>query len=694
MKQTLLILSFLLLPLYVMAQETTQEDDSCILDSIYAELPEILVVGERPLVKSEEGKLIYDLPRLVDNTGIDNIYDAIKELPGVIEQNESLTLAGGGVHLVLNGKVSSLSKEQLTTLLKSTPVSMVEKAEMMYASSARYGVRGPMINIVLKKDRQAKPRLQGEIYSLWQQKHYEQLTERASILFSSEKVSSDLLYSYTNGRSLFSMEKEALHTVNNITYPIEMEEEVRVKGDNHNLRWGIDYSLNNDYQLSAVYTMQIADNTSKDKKWGTENSFNRKEAESNLHNISLDFHAGFGLDAGVEFTFYESGGRQNLNSSLNNIDVNVRYDDTQRINKWKFYFNQEHTLSQGWKINYGAHYTTALDNSHQYLFDNNTGSFDPDNSMKVRRNEYSLNGFAGFAKSFNSKLSMDFSLAAELYHTSIWNEWMIYPTLNMTYMLSPSRIWQFSFYSDKSYPAFWEMRNAVSYMGVYTESQGNPELKPSQTYQPSLSYIHKGKYVFTAFFGHTKDYFVQTLYQKPDELLEVYKTVNFDYIQQAGLQATIPFKIKNWLSSRFTLTGLYSRQKDSHFWDTSFDRDNLAIVGTMNNNITFSSKPDLKMNISAFYQSGAIQGIYDLNPSFNLDASLIWTFAKEKAQLVLKGLDVFNTSRIDPVIRFEQQNVTNRFTTNNRGIELSFRYKFGNYQEKQREDVDKSRFKN
>lgn len=41
---------------------------------------------------------------------------------------------------------------------------------------------------------------------------------------------------------------------------------------------------------------------------------------------------------------------------------------------------------------------------------------------------------------------------------------------------------------------------------------------------------------------HTKDRAVQTLYQSPDELLELYKYLNFDFEQQAGLQASVPFK--------------------------------------------------------------------------------------------------------------------------------------------------------
>ena len=43
----------------------------------------------------------------------DSAYDAVKELPGVIEMNGGLQLAGQGVTVILDGKVTTLSTGQL-----------------------------------------------------------------------------------------------------------------------------------------------------------------------------------------------------------------------------------------------------------------------------------------------------------------------------------------------------------------------------------------------------------------------------------------------------------------------------------------------------------------------------------------------------------------------------------------------------
>ena len=101
------------------------------LDSLYRSLPEVMVVGERPVVKAMQGKLVYDLPRLIQNFAVDNAYDAIKELPGVSEMNDNLTLGGKSVTVVLDGKVTTMTQEQLNTLLKSIPAGRIEKGEVI-----------------------------------------------------------------------------------------------------------------------------------------------------------------------------------------------------------------------------------------------------------------------------------------------------------------------------------------------------------------------------------------------------------------------------------------------------------------------------------------------------------------------------------------------------------------------------------
>lgn len=664
------------------------------IDSIFRELPEVMITGERPVVKAEQGKLVYDLPRLVNTLPVDNAYDALKNLPAVMELNGSLMLGGQEVTVIINGKTTTLSTGQLTALLKSIPVSRIEKAEVMYSAPARYQVRGAMINLILASGTEHDPSLQGEIYTAYNQNHYESLAERGSLLYSGRKFSADFLYSYSYSRDRRETDKEALHTLaNGSVYPMDMYENTLSRNNSHQIRLGADYSFDKNHLLSFVYTTAFTNDKHYATVTGAQNSVTDSHADSQLHNAKLDYQTPFGLKAGAEFTFYRSPGSQLLNSTLGKETMNFLSRDNQRINQWRFYAGQEHSFGKDWGLNYGIAYTTALDNSYQMYYEPEKETLLPDNNMKSRRREQTLNVYAGLNKSFGQKLSVDISLAAEQYHTVVWNEWSLYPVANLTYMPAAGHILQLALSSDKEYPEYWSVQNSTSYMGAYSEIQGNPLLKPATNYETSLSYILKSKYVFTAYYSYTKNNEMQTLYQSPDRLVEIYKFFNFDFSEQAGLVMTIPFTVKKWLNASVTAIGLRYRQKDSDFWDIPFDRKLYTFVLRMNSTFTLSTKPDLKLTLTGFYQNKAIQGTFDLPRAGNLDAALRYTFAKGKAQLALKCDDIFNTSTVSTRIHFGNQNVKNHYMRTTREFGVSFRYKFGGYKEKKREGVDTSRFK-
>ena len=137
----LLLLSAVCLP--VAAQ--TAADDSLRLDSIVRTLPEVMVSGERPVVKVRGGALVYDVNRLPGNATTDNAYDALMALPGVVETDGKLTLGGRGVTIIMDGQVTNLSQEQLAQVLKSVPKGMMDDVEVMYNAPAKYQVKGACI---------------------------------------------------------------------------------------------------------------------------------------------------------------------------------------------------------------------------------------------------------------------------------------------------------------------------------------------------------------------------------------------------------------------------------------------------------------------------------------------------------------------------------------------------------------------
>lgn len=668
-----------------------QEDANVLyVDSLLGQLPEVMVKGERPVVKARQGTLVYDMPRLLEQQPVSNAYEALKELPGVIEQQGDLSLSGRGVSVIINGKVSTMSKEQLKTLLESTPVGRLEKAEVMYAAPARYGIRGAMINVVLKETLGQKTALSGEMQGTLLKGQGESEKAQGVLLYSSRRFSFDAMVGYSDARTNNRIEKTSWHTVGKQLHEMTLD----TRGDGHGKRWdyrlGMDFDLGKKHRLGVVYNGNHRKGHDHTVMQGTATSDKMTEGTRKLHNVKADYQSPFGLSAGADFLFYTSPTEENIRSSLQGVEYTYNNRNNQRINRWLLYVNQAHALG-GTALNYGIRYTTTHDNSYQMYFEPTTGETVSDRSARDLRKEYTLNLYAGASHSFTSHLSGEISLAAELYDARERHSWHLYPTMNLTYQPADGHTLLFSFTSDCVYPDYWHLQALVQYVDNYTEVHGNPSLKPLSNYTYHLNYLWKNKYMIGLQYQNNPDFFTQLPFQEPDRLAEVNQFVNFDFRRSWMLQLMVSYRVGKWWQGRVFAFGLLSHDKMDNFHGISFNRKKLSAVLTSNNTFVLSNKPRLVANLSGRYQTAAIQGIYDIRPMGSVDASLQWISNDGKAKLILKGQDLFRSSNPHTKIDWEGQRMEQCLDFDNRNVSLSFIYKFGGYKEKKREAVDTSR---
>ena len=90
-------------------------------------------------------------------------------------------------------------------------------------------------------------------------------------------------------------------------------------------------------------------------------------------------------------------------------------------------------------------------------------------NKESRVDEYTYNLYTGFEKNFGSQWSLNASASIEYYQMMSYKKWAIYPTLNLSYVLSPSHILQFELSSNKTYPDYWTLSGSTSYLNNYQE---------------------------------------------------------------------------------------------------------------------------------------------------------------------------------------------------------------------------------
>ena len=683
---------FLLSVANVKAQTLTQTD-SLTMETMLHNLPEVMVKGSRPIVKAERGMLSYNMPLLLKQLPADNAYEALTRIPGISDATGSISFSGNEVTLIINGQATTLTQEQLTERLKAMPAAQLAKAEVMLSAPARYHVRGMAINIVTK-DYAGTNQLSGQIIGGMRQNKYANEFGNLYLSLQRGKFGLDAQYKYVNGNSYGESSRIANHPLSNNRIHYNDETGQKSFGITHDYRLGMNYTFSKNHRLDVAYTGRWDKTNSNSRTTGSSISGMHRDSHEYLHNVDVNYALPFGLTLSGSYTYYRTPQQQALDGTIttenkNETERDLTSGSEQTINKWMFTADQTHSLAHGWGLSYGVKGQFTSNKSYQTTIDKD-GSVLPDGTSSVDLNERIWNIYAGFSKQINKAISLEASVAAEQYHSPIWDKWRVYPTLNALWNVNDNHLLNLSFSSNSEFPSYWSTMSNVFYSSTYTEIHGNPDLKPFSYYNVNLMWQIKRRYTLMAFASLKPDYSVQLPYQTTDRMAVIMKETNFDYSNSFGLQASAIFSAGKWLNGNVFAVGTYKHDKSSHFFDLPFNRKKLSVRLGGTASVKLCSTQDLRLILNPFIQSKAIQGVYDISPIFRMNAKLQWSSHDGKWGLRINGNNIFN-NKYDT--RSVQGNQDYRMKINYSWASVTFAviYKFGGYKEKNVKAVDTSR---
>lgn len=676
---------------------TSSQIGRVVMESKIQELDEVVIKGEQPVVKIVEGKMTYNMPQLLKNKMTTNAYEALLELPGVSEQNNKITLAGANaVRVILNGRPTTISEDQLTILLKNTPKEQVQSAEVSYNAPPEYHIRGAVINININNKTSKTPSIQGQVNTSYEQKYYANYQGGFSLVYNRSKSLTSLIYSngYTKTKDINSMISN--HLFHGDIHNIVQRDRTSFNAPLHSIRLANDWSLNKGGNMNLTYTSQITpwSHSQNDSFGEFSNAKNKKNSKTpiQMHNLSLNYNTPSGLQFGVDYTFYKNHTKQNYREKLESKENEFTSNSKQNINQVSIYADQKHQLRNNWTFKYGGKIDFARDKSSQsYQFPDKNKEPTPNRGSRIDEYNYTL--YLAFDKAVSEKLYLSTAMAGEYYQHRGKGYWGLFPTLTISYTPRPTSIFQLSITSDKSYPSYWEMQDTKSYLNSYTQVHGNPSLQPSRNYSGQLNYILQQKYIFTLYSSYTAKRFAQLPYQSPNELVLIYQTLNFDYYARLGFNITLPFKVGKILDSRLTINGFYDKFKSDNFHNISFNKHNYVIYTSLDNTFDICSQPNIKAELSGSYISKNIQGPMYISKMYRADAGIKWISRNKNCEINLKINDAFNSwSPKNLVMHYKAQDYKLIMQPDSRSLSISFSYKFGGFKNRRMRDIDTQRF--
>lgn len=653
------------------------------------EIDEVVVSAKKPYVKVEDGKLIYKTEAIINDEITNNAWDLLNKLPGISSNGSKVSLLGANkVTVILDGKVSTLSQDELYTILNNTPVARIEKAEIIYNAPPHYHTNGAIVNLVMHQPKNLG--VDGEISMNYTNQYYSSGNMNANFRVTSSKTTFDVMYGIDRNAKMQYSEIESHHLLHNTLHDIYQTERISSKSWKHNIKASLDYRISNNNNVSINYVAMLTPNNTKCSNTigSLQNSNNNKKEKTNFHNISLSSKLNCGLSIGCDYTHYSSSNNQKLYVDyLNNTHSNIISRSSQTIDKYYVYADQYHSLGDEWNIGYGISYMYLYDRDDQFydIAETHNQIHNTDSKLKEHRADM----YISVAKQFKMGLHFNASLKGEYYKIGNYKNLSIYPQFSINYSKSSKHIYQLGLSSDKIYPKYWTMASSISYIDGYSEIHGTPEIRPATNYNMNASYIFDRKYIISGFYSYTNNYFAQSPYQSTEKLVLIYKTANWNYMQNIGINVLVPINIGKWWRCRITGVGMYVLQRCDDFFDISFNRKRFVFMGNIDN--TFHIKNNLLFELSGNLQTPSIQGTFDVGTIASINAGIKWSFAKGKMSLSLYCNDILNTSSPKLSVDFKGQDFTmdNRFYS--RMLYVKFNYKFGGFTNNKEQKIDMSR---
>lgn len=646
------------------------------------QLQEVVVKGDKPQVKGEDGIMVVDLPTIIKDKPVTNILEALGYMPGVTSNNGMIWLTGASnVTIILNGELTNMPLPNLYQLLYTTPIDRLKNVEIMYSAPAKYHVNGAVINVVLKTPKPLDG-LQGQVRAGYNQAHYSSYGGVLAATYAVKDWTFDLNYGLTREKSWSREETWSDHLHNGQHTMIE---------DN---MCSISRNWSNTIFASAAWkTLKLTYNgqiISDSKRWGLStgtlgdftNAYNML-SPVDYHNIALRYTAPLGTTIGGDYTRYSENRSQSL---FKGTDYMLGSENRQDINRYHAYIDQQHQLGK-WQLNYGAEYQHSEDHSSQHYgvsFEN------PD--FDDIQNEDVASFYVGTQRSFDWGLSFNTSAKGEYYHSKYQHNWNFLPQIGATYYKTPKSVFQLNLSTQRIYPSYWELHGGISHINDYSMVIGNPDLQPYLQYDAQFNYILRQKYVATLYFQYGDKATVQLPYQSPDMLNLIYQTINMNYKRVAGLNLYAPFGVGYIWSATATANLFNQREKADRFHDISFDNNKWIFYGSLSNSFKFSHNCPVTLSADFSYISPSLQGIAGLSAMWKIDAGAKWQFGKKRCcEMDLKADDIFNRWSPTMTINHAGQDYKMKVKDMTRNLKLTFIWRFNGFKP-QDNNIDTSRF--
>lgn len=654
-------------------------------------LDEVTIMDMKRFIRMEAGKIIVD-PDQSAITATGTAIDVLKRSPGIsVDQDDNITLKGKqSILILIDDKPTYMTRDQLMNMLKNMPASQIDVIELINNPPAKYDAAGNagVINIKLKKIKRVG--YNGSVSLGGGYGWYEKMNGAASFNMRTQKLNMFVSYDASKNRQ-GSRNNLSRRMPNGAEPTTDFDQYFETKNDNfyQGLKLGTDFYLtskttlgfmvngtlnpsygdtynstmisgNNDLGFSQIVANNLTDESL--KKFSSNINFN--------HNIdSIGRKISFDLD----YSTYDSRNDGHFTNRYMNeagaetaIPMELKNNNRSSANIYAAKVDFYCPTKKGWIFETGlksSYVTTdnvisfnliqgnfpadSLTNDFTYVENINAAYL----STSKRWKKWGLN--AGLRTEHTNNKGISKTLDSTVTRQYI----NLFPSMSVDWAIDSLNNLTLSYSRRIDRPSYMDLNPFIYYADQYTSMQGNPFLKPQFTHGVSLSHSFMYAVFTTIGADMTVDNISGIIAQDTSKQVSYYTSINFDKYNNYYINLYTGFPIKRYMF-QFSFTGFYNEyisQTDAGGINNSQFTYNIYT----SHSYSFGKEKTLSFEVSGWYMSPAVYGVFKMRPMKSVDMGLKKKFPKINMTANISFTDVFKT-------------LGSRMTINDNGMDQEF----------------------
>ena len=674
------------------------------------QLEDVTIVSKRPLVEHRNDKVILNIANSILAAG-NSALEILAKAPGVtVDQDGNISLKGKrGVNVMLDGKPTYLSAQQLTATLRATSGNTIQTIELISNPSSKYDASGSagIINIRLKKN--SSYGTNGTVTAGGAYGSYYKANGGVTLNHRSKNINIFGTYNYDRGKDFENLNVQRSNTNGSETTYFDVTGHDISSRNNHSYKAGIDYDLNdksvigfmtsgfvNNNATNANSTtlignqFKLADSTI---KASTPAYMQLKNQTYNLNYKTVIDTSGQEFNADLDYSTFRSINNAdynnyffNANGSTLKAPVIFRNATPSSIKIWAAKADYVYPFSSKTKLETGvksSYVKTDNDSQFENLQEGNWQN-DLTRSNRFIYKEYVNAAYANLQTAFNNT-KLQIGLRTELTNSegnSITVKSVVkrnyldfFPNISVSRDLSKDHEIGLSYGRRIDRPDYKSLNPFIYFADLYTFSQGNPLLNPQYTNAFTLSYGYKKTLNVSLGYSHTKDVMTTTLLTDTIKKTLLLFDQNLATQTLLDLNVSLPVTITKWWSTANDLSVFHRKYTTPDLMGAPFKSEKVTFF--LNTTQTFTVTPSVNAELSFNYQSPQIYGTYTARPIYSTNIGISKSFLDNKANLKLAVNDVFNTQQIKIRSTVPMQDYQLYQKQESQVFRLTFTYNFG-----------------